>query len=181
MTQAPLIDRFDRPLSSLRLSVTDRCNLRCQYCMPEAEYTWLPKADILDFEEIVRLTRVFVGLGVRRLRVTGGEPLLRRDLATLVGLLAEIDGVDDLALTTNGVLLADQAEALRRAGLQRIDALDAPFDPNEHEAVMQDDGDGEPRVGDVLRTGYALNGRVVRPAMVKVTRSGDGSPGEASE
>ena len=120
MNDAPLVDRFTRPLSSLRLSVTDRCNLRCQYCMPEAEYTWLPKADILDFEELVRLTRVFAGLGVRRLRLTGGEPLLRRDLATLVELLAGVDGIDDLALTTNGVLLADQAEALGRAGLQRV-------------------------------------------------------------
>jgi cyclic pyranopterin phosphate synthase len=120
MNDAPLVDRFARPLSSLRLSVTDRCNLRCQYCMPEAEYAWLPKADILDFEELVRLTRVFAGLGVRRLRLTGGEPLLRRDLATLVELLAGVDGIDDLALTTNGVLLADQAEALGRAGLQRV-------------------------------------------------------------
>jgi GTP 3',8-cyclase len=120
MNDAPLADRFARPLSSLRLSVTDRCNLRCQYCMPEAEYAWLPKADILDFEELVRLTRVFAGLGVRRLRLTGGEPLLRRDLATLVELLAGVDGIDDLALTTNGVLLADQAEALGRAGLQRV-------------------------------------------------------------
>ncbi len=114
------IDAFQRPLTSLRLSVTDRCNLRCLYCMPEAEYSWLPKTDILTFEEIVRLTKVFVGLGVRRVRLTGGEPLLRRDLPALVAQLAAIDGVEDLALTTNGVLLADQAEALRAAGLQRI-------------------------------------------------------------
>jgi cyclic pyranopterin phosphate synthase len=114
------IDAFQRPLTSLRLSVTDRCNLRCLYCMPEAEYSWLPKSDILDFEEIVRLTRVFVSLGVRRVRLTGGEPLLRRDLPALVAQLAAIDGVEDLALTTNGVLLADQAAALHAAGLQRI-------------------------------------------------------------
>jgi cyclic pyranopterin phosphate synthase len=88
--------------------------------MPEAEYSWLPKSDVLDFEEIVRLTRIFVSLGVRRVRLTGGEPLLRRDLPTLVAQLASIDGVEDLALTTNGVLLADQAKALRAAGLQRI-------------------------------------------------------------
>jgi cyclic pyranopterin phosphate synthase len=115
-----LVDAFARPLTSLRLSVTDRCNLRCLYCMPEAEYNWLPKSDILGFEEIVRLTRVFVSLGVRRVRLTGGEPLLRRDLPALVSQLAGIDGVEDLALTTNGVLLADQAEALRDAGLQRV-------------------------------------------------------------
>jgi cyclic pyranopterin phosphate synthase len=88
--------------------------------MPEAEYSWLPKTDILTFEEIVRLTKVFVRLGVRRVRLTGGEPLLRRDLPALVAQLAAIDGVEDLALTTNGVLLAEQAEALRAAGLQRI-------------------------------------------------------------
>ncbi len=115
-----IVDAFERPLTSLRLSVTDRCNLRCLYCMPEAEYGWLPKSDILDFEEIVRLTRLFVSLGVRRIRLTGGEPLLRRDLPALVAQLAAIDGIEDLALTTNGVLLADQAEALRAAGLQRI-------------------------------------------------------------
>jgi cyclic pyranopterin phosphate synthase len=107
-------------MTSLRVSVTDRCNLRCQYCMPEAEYTWLPREDILDFEETERLVRLFVRLGVERVRLTGGEPLLRRDLPTLVRMLARIDGIRDLALTTNGVLLADQADALRDAGLQRI-------------------------------------------------------------
>ena len=115
-----LDDRLGRPLGSLRISVTDRCNLRCQYCMPEEEYVWLPREDILHFEEIARLATVFASLGARRLRITGGEPLLRRNLTALVGLLAGIDGITDLALTTNGVLLADQAEALRRAGLHRI-------------------------------------------------------------
>ena len=113
-------DRFGRPLSSLRVSVTDRCNLRCQYCMPEPDYAWLPKSDILDFDEVLRLVRVFVGFGVDRVRLTGGEPLLRRDLTTLVGCLSAIDGIADLALTTNGVLLADYAESLRTAGLSRI-------------------------------------------------------------
>lgn len=119
MSSTPL-DRLSRPMTSLRVSVTDRCNLRCEYCMPEAEYTWLPREDILDFDEITRLVRVFVRLGVRRVRLTGGEPLLRRDLPTLVRMLARIDGLDDLALTTNGVLLADHVEALRAAGLQRV-------------------------------------------------------------
>jgi GTP 3',8-cyclase len=117
---ASVVDRFERPLHSLRLSVTDRCNLRCQYCMPEAEYTWLPKDDILNFEEIVRLVRIFVTLGVHRVRLTGGEPLLRRDLPTLVRLLAAVPGIDDLALTTNGVLLADHVHGLRDAGLGRL-------------------------------------------------------------
>ncbi len=113
-------DRFGRPLSSLRVSVTDRCNLRCQYCMPEADYAWLPKSDILDFDEIARVVRIAIGLGVTRVRLTGGEPLLRRDLPALVRLLAGLPGLEDLALTTNGVLLADQAGALRDAGLGRL-------------------------------------------------------------
>ena len=116
----PLIDRLERPLGSLRVSVTDRCNLRCQYCMPEEEYVWLPREDILHFEELARLAGVFVSLGATRIRVTGGEPLLRRDLPALISLLSSIDGLMDLALTTNGVLLADRARALRDAGLHRI-------------------------------------------------------------
>jgi cyclic pyranopterin phosphate synthase len=115
-----LVDSLARPLRSLRVSVTDRCNLRCQYCMPEQEYRWLPREDLLHFEEICRLVEIFVSLGVDKVRLTGGEPLLRRDLADLVRLLAAVPGIDDLALTTNGVLLADQAEALAAAGLARI-------------------------------------------------------------
>jgi GTP 3',8-cyclase len=116
----PLLDHLARPLGSLRISVTDRCNLRCQYCMPEEEYVWLPRHDILQFEEIVRLARAFTTLGVRRVRITGGEPLLRRGLPDLVRQLASVDGIDDLALTTNGVLLGDLAPVLRDAGLHRI-------------------------------------------------------------
>src|SRR5258708_30307027 len=113
-------DTLSRPLGSLRISVTARCNLRCRYCMPEQEYVWLPKQSILTFEEITRLVGVFASLGVQKVRLTGGEPLLRHDLATLTGLLARIDGVRDLAMTTNGLLLARQAEALRQAGLGRV-------------------------------------------------------------
>jgi len=116
----PLADRFGRPLRSLRVSVTDRCNLRCQYCMPEQDYAWLPRDTLLSFEEMTALARVFTGLGVDRIRLTGGEPLLRRDLPTLVSQLAAVPGVADLALTTNGVLLARHAQALRAAGLHRI-------------------------------------------------------------
>ena len=116
----PLVDRLGRPLGSLRISVTDRCNLRCQYCMPEEEYVWLPREDILHFEEVARLAAAFASLGTHRMRITGGEPLLRRNLPALVELLARLDGVTDLALTTNGVLLADEADPLRRAGLHRI-------------------------------------------------------------
>jgi cyclic pyranopterin phosphate synthase len=116
----PLFDAFHRPLRNLRLSVTDRCNLRCEYCMPEDDYTWLPRADILDFEEISALVDVFIALGVDRLRLTGGEPLLRRDVPALVRMLAVKAALVDLALTTNGVLLADQGAALAAAGLRRI-------------------------------------------------------------
>ena len=113
-------DLHGRPLRNLRISVTDRCNLRCQYCMPEEEYVWLPREEILQFEEISTLVDVFGDLGVDKVRLTGGEPLLRRDLDRLVRLLATKPGLRDLAMTTNGVLLAEHAPALRRAGLHRV-------------------------------------------------------------
>src|SRR5262245_61340347 len=115
-----ILDRFHRPLRSLRVSVTDRCNLRCLYCMPEPDYAWLPKETILSFEEIAVIVDAFCDLGVDRVRLTGGEPLLRRDLTTLIASLAARPAIRDLALTTNGVLLAPQAASLRRAGLHRI-------------------------------------------------------------
>ena len=114
------IDTLGRPLRNLRVSVIDRCNMRCRYCMPEAEYVWLPRESILTFEEIDRLAGIFAGLGVRKIRLTGGEPLLRHDLSTLVGLLDRRPGLKDIALTTNGILLARSAEALRAAGLRRV-------------------------------------------------------------
>lgn len=115
-----ICDRFDRPLRNLRLSVTDRCNLRCSYCMPEENYTWLPRGDILDFEEISSLVDRFLELGVTRLRLTGGEPLLRKNLHRLVAMLAPKPGLEDLALTTNAVLLEEQAQELQAAGLGRV-------------------------------------------------------------
>lgn len=120
IARAGILDRLGRPLGSLRISVTDRCNLRCRYCMPEAEYTWLPRASILSFEELDRLAGIFLELGVRKIRLTGGEPLLRHELSTLVRALATHERLDDLALTTNGILLARQAAELRAAGLQRV-------------------------------------------------------------
>jgi cyclic pyranopterin phosphate synthase len=119
-TPLPILDQLRRPLGSLRVSVTDRCNMRCSYCMPEAEYVWLPRAAILTFEEIRRLTGVFAGLGVSKIRLTGGEPLLRHDLPRLVELLHSDGRIRDLALTTNGTLLSNQAGALRGAGLRRV-------------------------------------------------------------
>jgi GTP 3',8-cyclase len=113
-------DTFGRPLRNLRISVTDRCNMRCRYCMPEAEYVWLPRQSILSFEEIDRLAGIFLGLGVGKLRLTGGEPLLRHDLPALVRRLSAHPTLRDLALTTNGILLARHADALRSAGLRRV-------------------------------------------------------------
>jgi GTP 3',8-cyclase len=113
-------DVFGRPMGALRISLTDRCNLRCRYCMPEEEYAWLPREDLLTFEEIGRITEVFVSVGVDKVRLTGGEPLLRRGLPDLVRRLTGMPGVKDLAMTTNGVLLAKHAEPLREAGLHRL-------------------------------------------------------------
>jgi cyclic pyranopterin phosphate synthase len=116
----PLTDRHGRPLRSLRVSVTDRCNMRCRYCMPEDNYVWLPRESILSFEEIQRLVRIFADLGVQKLRLTGGEPLLRHDLPTLVSLLRSHESITDLALTTNGILLGRHAGELKAAGLGRV-------------------------------------------------------------
>src|SRR5579871_6368168 len=128
-----LRDALNRPLRDLRISVTDRCNFRCTYCMPRevfgAGFQFLPRAELLSFEEIARLARLFAGAGVRKLRLTGGEPLLRRDLEKLVALLAAVPGIEDIALTTNGSLLTPAtARALADAGLRRVtvslDSLD---------------------------------------------------------
>ncbi len=125
-------DRFGRSLRDLRISVTDRCNFRCPYCMPAEtfgeRYEFLPRREILSFEEIARLARIFCELGVTKIRITGGEPLLRAELSKLIAKLASLEAVQDLALTTNGYLLADQAEVLSNAGLDRVtvslDSLD---------------------------------------------------------
>jgi GTP 3',8-cyclase len=125
---APLLDSFGRVHDNLRISVTDRCNIRCFYCMPETDVQFVERREILDFEEIERFARIAAEMGITKIRVTGGEPLVRRDLPVLIRRLAAIPGIRDLALTTNGVLLADQAQALYDAGLRRlnvhIDTLD---------------------------------------------------------
>ncbi|MDA1778375.1 GTP 3',8-cyclase MoaA [Bacillus cereus group sp. BY9-3LC] len=118
------LDKLQRPLKDLRISVTDRCNFRCRYCMPEEifgpDYSFLPNDKILSFDEIERITRIFVSLGVRKLRITGGEPLLRRGLPQLIERLNKIDGVEDIGLTTNGSLLKKFAPDLYKAGLSRV-------------------------------------------------------------
>src|SRR6185312_9473776 len=115
-----LVDGWGREIRSLRVSVTDKCNFRCRYCMPAEGLEWLPRDEVLSYEEIARLVKVMAAMGVDEVRLTGGEPLVRRDLPTLVGLLAETPGVDDLSLTTNGVLLDRLAAPLVEAGLRRL-------------------------------------------------------------
>jgi GTP 3',8-cyclase len=127
-----MFDRLERPLHDLRISVTDRCNFRCTYCMPKEvfgrDFHFLPHAELLSFEEITRLAKIFIACGVEKIRITGGEPLLRRDLEKLVAMLSPLEGLKDLTLTTNGSLLARKAAALKAAGLQRVsvslDSLD---------------------------------------------------------
>jgi cyclic pyranopterin phosphate synthase len=134
-----LLDQFQRPLRNLRLSVTDRCNLRCSYCMPEQDYVWLPREDILQFEEIERLVDVFVDLGVDKVRLTGGEPLLRRDVPVLVAALASRPRISDLAITTNGILLRQHARDLKEAGLHRVTVSLDTLRPARFRALTRSD------------------------------------------
>ena len=139
-SRAAPLDLHGRALASLRLSVTDRCNLRCAYCMPEEAPAWLPNPRLLDLEELARLVEAFLLLGVRRVRLTGGEPLLRRGLPALVRTLANMPLLEDLALTTNGMLLAEQAELLALAGLQRVNVSLDTLDPGRFRALTRRDG-----------------------------------------
>ena len=134
-----ITDTLGRPLRNVRISVTDRCNLRCQYCMPEEEYVWLPRNDILSFEEIAYLVDVFADLGVDKVRLTGGEPLLRKDLHRLVALLASNARIRDLALTTNGILLTEQGTMLRDAGLHRVTVSLDTLSPARFRALTRRD------------------------------------------
>ena len=129
----PIVDKFGRPIRDLRISVTDRCNFRCTYCMPKEifgdDYVFLPKNELLSFEEMERFARLFASLGVKKLRLTGGEPLMRRGLPDLIAKLTKIEGIEDIGLTTNGVLLGQYAQSLYDAGLRRLNmSLDA-MDP----------------------------------------------------
>ncbi len=125
-----IYDQLRRPLRDLRISVTDRCNFRCGYCMPnDRVYRFLPKRELLTFEELARAARAFAELGVNKLRITGGEPLLRQELPKLIAMLASVEGVDDLALTTNGAYLAAHAQAMKEAGLTRVTVSLDSLDP----------------------------------------------------
>ncbi len=139
MTLRVIHDQHQRPLGNLRLSVTDRCNLRCSYCMPEQDYVWLPREDILNYEEIETLVDVFTGLGVSKVRITGGEPLLRRGLPDLIGRLAGRPAIRDLAMTTNGVLLAQHASDLKAAGLHRLTVSLDTLRPDRFQQLTRND------------------------------------------
>jgi cyclic pyranopterin phosphate synthase len=135
-----LKDSYGRVIDDLRISLTDRCNFRCVYCMPAEGLPWLPKREILTYEEILRLTRVFVHLGVRTIRLTGGEPLMRQDIDVLIGGLARLDPGLDLSMTTNGFFLAEKAERLARAGLKRINVSLDSLQPERFEKMVRRDG-----------------------------------------
>ena len=160
-------DTFGRPLRNLRISVTDRCNLRCQYCMPEEEYVWLPREDILSFEELGVLVNVFTELGVEKIRLTGGEPLLRHDVDRLIALLATNPMIRDLSMTTNGVLLSEQAPALKHAGLHRITVSLDTLRPDRFRALTRRDSHGRvlagiEAVGRAGFTGLKLDSVIMR-------------------
>jgi len=151
--QPQLIDRFGRVHTNLRISVTDRCNIRCFYCMPEDQVQFMDRRELLTFEEITRFVRIAAPLGLRKIRLTGGEPLVRRNLDLLIRQLAAVDGIEDIGLTTNGLLLADQAPALYAAGLRRLNiSLDA-LDPLRFEQITRRRGYEQVRAGiDVARS-----------------------------
>jgi cyclic pyranopterin phosphate synthase len=135
-----LVDGFSRPITYLRISVTDKCNLRCVYCMPESGLPWLRRDEILSYDEIAEIVRAGASVGVRSLRLTGGEPLLRRDLSRLVAALAEIPGIEDIALSTNGLLLKEQIGALASAGLRRINLSLDTLRPDRFETIARRPG-----------------------------------------
>ncbi len=136
-----LYDSFDRKIDYLRLSVTDRCNLRCRYCMPEDGVPYIPHEEVMRFEEIVEVVRTAASLGVGKLRLTGGEPLVRRGIVDLTAMLAEIEGIEDFGMTTNGTLLGEYAGDLKRAGLDRVNISLDSLDPDEYQHIT--------RVGDL--------------------------------
>jgi cyclic pyranopterin phosphate synthase len=139
VTRAALKDTLGRPIKDLRLSVTDRCNFRCRYCMPLDQYEWIDRHEILSFEEITRLANIFVQLGVEEIRITGGEPLLRHGLEHLVNLLAQLEGLRDLSLTTNASLLGEKAAILAQAGLKRINVSLDTIDPEKFQVMTRRD------------------------------------------
>jgi cyclic pyranopterin phosphate synthase len=136
----PLIDQFGRVVTNLRISVTDRCNFRCRYCMPEEGMKWINRKEILTFEETLRLAKLFISLGINKIRLTGGEPTLRKDLAKLIAMLAPLPGLKDLSMTTNGFLLKELAGEFYRAGLRRINVSLDSLSPDRFTTMARRDG-----------------------------------------
>ncbi len=176
----PLVDNFGRTHDNLRISVTDRCNIRCFYCMPEEGVKFQPHEQILRFEEIERFVRVAATLGVRKLRITGGEPLLRRNLSTLIRMLGKIEGIQDLALTTNGVLLAEQGQELFDAGLRRINVHLDTLDRARFQKITRRDDfdrvlagiDAAQRIGYRVKLNAVAVKGLVEPDIVPLARFG---------
>ena len=176
----PLIDNFGRTHDNLRISVTDRCNIRCFYCMPEEGVKFQAQEQILSFEEIERFVRVAASLGVRKLRITGGEPLLRRDLPTLIRMLSAVEGIQDIALTTNGVLLADHAQALYDAGLRRLNVHLDTLDRARFQKITRRDDfdrvmagiDAAQRIGFRVKINAVAVKGLVEPDIVPLARFG---------
>jgi len=137
LTRETLTDQFKRPITYLRISVTDKCNLRCVYCMPEAGLAWLPKNELLSYEEIAKLVEAAAFAGVRSVRLSGGEPLIRRDLHRLVAVIHAVDGIDDISLSTNGLLLAEQMAELKAAGLRRVNVSLDTLRADRFEAIAR--------------------------------------------
>jgi cyclic pyranopterin phosphate synthase len=137
MNTSPLVDTFGRAATNLRISITDRCNFRCRYCMPEEGMRWLDRQEILTYEEIVRLAKLFIRLGINKIRLTGGEPTLRKDVARLVAMLAPLPGLKDLGMTTNGFLLKELAGDLYRSGLRRINVSLDSLSPERFEKLVR--------------------------------------------
>lgn len=178
---SPLVDTFGRVHDNLRISVTDRCNIRCYYCMPEHDAAFVPRAEILTFEEIERFVRIAAGLGIRKVRVTGGEPLVRKDLPVLIEKICAVPGIADLALTTNGVLLKEQARALYRAGLRRLNVHLDTLDRERFQRITRRDELGRVLDGieECLRLGFGpikINAvavkNLVEPDIVPLARFG---------
>lgn len=138
-------DQFGRTIDYMRISITDRCNLRCRYCMPE-RIEWLPKEELLSLEEIAEICRLASSLGIRKIKITGGEPLVRNGCDRLIGMISQIPGIDQVSLTTNGILLADYAESLRRQGLHAVnvslDALEPGYLCSDHRISQASTGTG---------------------------------------
>jgi len=166
-----VLDRFNRNITYLRISVTDRCNLRCRYCMPEEGVKLIRHEDILTYDEITTFTRVAVDSGINKVRITGGEPLVRKGVTTLVRMLSEIEGINDLSMTTNGIFLADYAEELAEAGLMRVNVSLDTLDPEKYRYVTRG-GD----VHAVLKGIEAAQRAGLRP--VKINCVIKNSPGE---